>query len=123
TIQAYRVKRAWSEAQATWNEYVTGSAWGTSGAGGADDIEATPIGSVVVATSATAGTVVTINLDADAVQEWIDGDFTNNGLLLKSENENKDEFLFASSENATTAWRPVLEITLASDAGGSASAM
>lgn len=83
TIGIFRVLRNWVEGQATWNNYASGNAWAGGGASGAGDTVATASASVAV------GTITgqyyewsSATLAAD-VEGWINGDFTNNGWLLR----------------------------------------
>lgn len=119
TLRAYRVKQAWTEGTgngsatgdgATWNTYNGSSTWQTAGCSGANDVEATDIGSVACATTDLTGDDKAITLTASAVQEWISGAMTNNGLLLKMDTELNDAYRFGSSDNVTASNRPRLVI-------------
>ena len=112
TGSVYRVKRAWVEAQATWNIYSTGNNWGTAGcADTTNDREATDIGTWTHPASPTLGTSVDITLTASSVQEMISGgSFTNNGFLLQVATEVDDQISYDSTNSADTTERPKLVI-------------
>ena len=111
TLSAYRQKRAWTEAGATWNKYDGASSWQTAGGLGANDCEATDIGGVSVAASPANNTAYDITLTAAKVQEWVSGAFANNGFLLKVATETDDQLCYDSSTNATASYRPKLVVT------------
>jgi hypothetical protein len=120
TLQMYRVKRAWVENQATWNVYSTGNNWQTAGCEGANDREATPIGSQAFANSGSPITV-TVTLDAaglSLVKEMINGTFANNGFLLHFDTEVNDWVAFYSSYDSTAGNRPLCTLTGNSGSGG-----
>lgn len=112
TVRFYRIKAAWIEAQATWNNRITGTAWQTAGCDGENDREQTEIGTMSRLTTDADGTVKTITLPVSAVQGWIDGTFTNNGLMMKGDNEtsNSSGNIYASVA-ATSTKRPKITIT------------
>lgn len=109
-IQVYRLKRAWVEAQATWNIYSTGNNWGAAGGFDTTDCEQTAAGQIWLFQDMQVNRRVNIMLDCRLVQEWVDGTFTNNGVLLKSSSELNDAFTFGSSDNATAGNRPYWQI-------------
>lgn len=107
TIEIFRSKRAWVESQATWNVYATGSSWQEAGGFGADDCDATVIGSLAFTGSETAGYrdfVLTPTTKADL-------DF-GNGWLLKATDEvtASAHRAFNTSDVSTAAYRPKLVI-------------
>lgn len=108
TVQAYRLKRNWVENQATWNVYSTGNSWQTAGGTGADDIEASTIGTYSI--TATPSGVYSMNLDVALVEEWVKGTFTNNGILLKTDADTDDQVYYHSSSAETSTNRPKLVI-------------
>jgi hypothetical protein len=109
TMRAYRLKRAWVEAQATWNSYSTGNAWQTAGAIGANDIEATELGNVSV--SATPSGTITIPCDPAQIQLWVDTPASNLGVLLKMDTEADDATYYYSHTNGTSGNRPYMVVT------------
>jgi len=114
TIEIFRSKRAWVETQATWNDYATGSSWQEPGGFGADDCDATVIGSLAFTGSETPGYrdfVLTPTTKADL-------DF-GNGWLLKATDEvaagaNR---AFNTSDHSTAAYRPRLQIEYTVEGG------
>ena len=116
TYNLYAVSRAWAEAQVSWNNAATGSAWATAGALGATDRGAI-VGTV---TGGTGSRTITLNAAGIAmVQGWANG--TNNGVIIASAS-NTDGIDFASSEGSTAAQRPKLVITYTTNTGGGGTA-
>ncbi|HEX2869635.1 MAG TPA: DNRLRE domain-containing protein [Polyangiaceae bacterium] len=112
TYNLYAVSRSWNEAQVTWNNAATGSAWATPGALGASDRGAV-VGSV---TGSTGSRTITLNAAGIAmVQGWVSG--ANNGVIIASAS-NTDGIDFASSEASTASQRPKLSITYTTNVGG-----
>ena len=120
TLEAYRCKRDWVENQATWNIYSTGNNWGTAGCDDTtNDREASNIGTATLTNGMAAGTEIVVSLTASAVQDWWDGGLTNEGLLLKNSAENVNNiFYLATSDHATTGYRPKLVVAYTEAAGG-----
>jgi hypothetical protein len=120
TINAHRMLRDWIEgtldsqdrllenpAASCWIEYGNGEAWDQAGAAGPGDRAA-----AVLASTTNSGTGwYTLNITA-AVQNWVDGSWANDGLILISPNENTDSLkYFAPSEYQDENLRVVLVIT------------
>jgi hypothetical protein len=98
-MSAYRVLRVWTETESTWNVYSTGNSWGTAGcANTSTDREASSVGSITMPATEVAQ-YYGFDLMADKVQDWIDGDLTNNGILLQMATESDDTHQFESREN------------------------
>lgn len=110
TMRAFRTKRAWVEAEATWNKYTTLASWSTAGGFHADDCEQTDVGSVSVPDTQVDGVTFAITLTNASVQAMVDGTFTNNGWLIKVDTEVDDRHTFASATYATAGYRPILVI-------------
>lgn len=106
TMYVFASKRAWTEA-ATWDTYDGTNAWQTAGGGGADDANLTFIGEVWVFNTMSVDQRVNIQLDCEVVQQWLDGELDNNGVLLVMFTENNDAYTFSSSDHATAAQRPL----------------
>lgn len=117
TARWFRQKRAWVEAQATWNIYSTGNSWSTAGGFHADDCEQTDIGSRAFTATETLNEFKDWSLTASAVQGWTSGSFANNGLLGKMDTESNDAYQFALSDNATAANRPKLTVVYTEASG------
>lgn len=111
-MSAYALLQPWTESGATWNNYA-GTAWQTAGAGGANDMVSTAIGTVSMANNVSAGTKVDITLDPAAVQYMLRLDYI--GFKLQMATENNDAYLFKSSDNATAGERPQLYLEYTPD--------
>jgi hypothetical protein len=99
TLAVYRSKRRqWAgtadtsgataghpQSRASWNNYNQGGglAWQTAGGSGANDRDASAIGTSATLTSATSG-LVSITLDAASIEAALQGSFVWNGLLLQA---------------------------------------
>ena len=115
-VQALR--RNWTETGVTWNTYDGTNSWTTAGAGDttndryATDLmngnsdggwgRGTPLGSI------------TFDFDSDgvsAIQDWINGTVTNNGIIV-ADNSSSDTnaFIWRQRGYATTSSRPKLTI-------------
>ena len=109
TYQAYALKRAWTEAAATWNLFAAVSPWEIVGAKGSLDREATVVG--IISPSATGKQ--TFALSPAVVQRWVDSPATNQGIIIANET-NTDGFDFDSRDNADASLRPQLTVTYTS---------
>ena len=113
TYNVHEVRRAWNESQVTWQNAATGAPWATAGALGATDR-----GAIVGTATGPVGTT-TINLNAAGValvQQWVNGGANAGVVIAHATNTNGIDF--ASSEDATLANRPRLNITyLPQDSG------
>lgn len=90
TARAYRVRRNWSLTQVTWNVYTTGNSWSTAGCGDTtNDRESTELGTLSCVNPPSAG-YLNSTFDATLVQGWLDGTFTNNGLVWIMDTETND---------------------------------
>lgn len=104
----FQLKRAWSEAEATWNQAAAGQAWEVAGARGATDRGATVLGAATAATSGQAE--IPLNAAGVAVvQGWVDGSLANNGLAI-ADTALADGLDVRSSEYGTVAERPALVV-------------
>ncbi len=115
TYQLYAIKRAFNEAQVTWNQATSSTSWSTPGAQGTADRGA-QIGSV---SGAVGSTTVTLNAAGRAaVQSWIEG--SESGGIIVASTTNTNGIDFATSEDTTAAYRPVLEVdyTVGGSGGG-----
>lgn len=111
TYECYEMKRAWSESQATWNQYATGAAWQTPGALGTSDRGSTALGTITGSTSGAH--TLTLNAAGLALlQTWINTPSANRGLVI-SDSANWDGCDLTSSEGATPTLRPQLTVTYA----------
>lgn len=110
TMYVNRMKRNWVENQVTWNQYSSGNNWATAGGGtNSADVELSAIGSGSVTNPPTAG-YMNITLTASAIQEWLDGTFANNGIMLSMGTENNDMQRF-DGEDAANPPQLVIDYT------------
>jgi hypothetical protein len=58
----------------------------------------------------TLNTPIEMTLSASELQKLFDGTYTNNGIILFVETQSADMVVYASKDNATAAYRPVIEI-------------
>jgi hypothetical protein len=111
TWRVYRLKRNWIETQTTWKNYASGASWQTAGATGANDIDTTELGSVLVSNSSSVGTEIQISLTASEVQKMFDGTYSNYGFLIKGDPDtNRRRWYLYTRENAATDRRPKLTV-------------
>lgn len=106
-IGAHRITADWIEAEATWNNRKTGTAWGT--AGGDCDVGAQDTQLIDTWLRHTADFWFSYIL-LQQVKDWLDAVDPNYGVLLKWANETAaDSFRgFRSSDDATASQRPFL---------------
>jgi len=112
----HRVLRNWVINQATWNSYSTGNTWQTAGGFGALDAEQAAVATREF-TAAEANGVKSWTIDTDSVKEWIDGDTSNYGWLIKTSVESDDGYRFATDNDAVEANRPKLTIVYITEEG------
>ena len=103
TISVYRLKVANTLSQVTWNVRVTGTAWTTAGGFNAAECEQTPIGSLSLSATESAG-FKSISL-TPTTKSGLDLGF---GWLIKVDTETDDAYAYYSSEHTTAAERPKL---------------
>jgi len=108
--ESYEVKRDWKESEVTWNEFASGSSWGTAGANSADDKGSDIIlrfqpKATIFGKSCSSFTKGGVSL----VQSWIDESSLNNGIIIQS-GSLSDAFVFSSKESTTIGDRPELTI-------------
>jgi len=107
TIELYRVLRNTSMCQATWNVAQTGNAWAIPGCGDTTtDRAAVPEGSVTTSGVNRWYSYNVLNL----VQNWVNGTWPNNGVLLRTDTNTAAQFYFASAQDGTPALCPKLII-------------
>jgi hypothetical protein len=109
SYELYALKRAFSEAQTTWQRATSMVNWQTSGANGSNDRETTVLGAL----TGSAGTTLTITLNAAGlakVQAWINDPASNFGFVLLDYGV-IDGLYLRSSEYGTVSQRPRLSVT------------
>lgn len=127
TLRLYRMIRAWVEGTGnnsasgdgvTWITYDGVNNWTAAGGFDPADCEQTGIGSRAFSATETLNEFKDFVLTPSAVQAWISGAFTNNGLMLKADTELNNLYRFASSDHATAAIWPKLVTEYTLPAGG-----
>ena len=78
-VAAYRILKDWAEMQVTYNNRLTGTAWGTPGLLSGTDYNATAVAN---SGNVSAAGWVTFNVTS-VVQGWVSGTYANEGLLLR----------------------------------------
>ena len=99
TIKLYRLTNSWVGSQVTWNQRSSGVSWSTAGG----DYQNTALATF-------SPTLVNQYRDIDVTavtQGWMNGSFSNHGLLLRASGSN-GEVRFGSNESTTTTQRPQL---------------
>jgi len=105
-VTIHRGLVAWVEAQSTWNNRITATAW-TGGSGGVAGTEYNTTATATTAVGAQ-GADYDWNVAVD-VQGFIDGTYTNNGWWLIGTATLADRLkAFSSSDHATAGQRPEL---------------
>lgn len=112
TMRAHRCLRDVVSNQATWNIWKTANNWTSGGASSSgNDYEATEMGNGSIPASPTINTQMTaITFTASELQKLYDGTYTNNGIILFVDTQVNDLIIYASLDNATPAYRPVITI-------------
>lgn len=121
TVSVYRVFKNWLDTQATWNSYQTGVTW--SGAGcsaandsGTDDGDYDRKFTAEDSDSSISTGSYSIILDVtDLANKWFNGTAKEYGVLIKSNNENTNNYITAYESSQTDSLRPYLEVSFASD--------
>jgi hypothetical protein len=113
TMYAHRCLRDVNELQATWNIWKTSNNWGTAGCSNSttDYDGAVTLGTMTQPASPTLNTALQMTLSASEIQKLYDGTYTNNGIILFVDTQNTDAIIYASSTDATSAYRPFITIT------------
>jgi hypothetical protein len=113
TMRAHRCLRDVVSAECTWNIWKTANNWGTAGASGSGtDFEATEMGNGSIPASPTINTQMdAITFVAADLQKLYDGTYTNNGIILFVDTQTNDLIQYASTDNGTAAYRPIITIT------------
>ena len=107
--ECYALLKGWDEDEVTWNEALSGVAWGTAGALSASDRGA----EVVCSVNATSTGPLTVNFNNDGLallQTWLDTPSANHGIIIANPT-NSNGADFHASESATAMARPKLVVT------------
>ena len=109
SLAGYAMLRPWQAGEATWEQAAAGTTWTSAGASGIDDRAST-----VAAASLLANDLGPATLDVTAlIQQWQTDPSSNYGLMIIPGGSDKTVLSLASAEYSLPAWRPRLEITLA----------
>jgi hypothetical protein len=126
TYNLYNMRRSWVEGTLTtgatsttstnWTTYDGANTWGTAGAANttSDRYNTNLWGAGTSSFSSTGSKTIDLNTDGIAVlQGWINGSIPNYGMTIQnySGSTTANDLQISSSENATTANRPTLNIT------------
>jgi len=104
-ISAYRIITSWVESEVTYNKADSSTNWATAGMASGTDYASTAAG-----TSASVSSAGWATIDiTDLVQDWVDGTYTNKGVVLKL--TTAGHLKTRMSEYSTTSYRPKLEVT------------
>lgn len=116
SVNVHRVLVDWNEAQVTYNNRLTGTAWTVAGAG--QDVLITPSATITLdATAAAAFVSWESHGLRDDVQRWVQGTLANYGWWMIApsvEAQGTTQLggnIFASRDHATAGIRPKLTIT------------
>lgn len=112
TLSAHRCLRDVVSNQATWNIWKTGNNWGTAGCSNptTDYDGAVAIGTMTQPASPTLNVALEMTLNAAEFQKLYDGTYTNNGIVLFVDTQNADQIRYASTDNLTSAYRPIISL-------------
>jgi len=113
TMDARRCLRVVVSNQATWNVFSTGNNWGTAGCSNSttDYDGAVAIGTMTQPASPTLNVPLQMTMTASELQKLYDGTYANNGIILFVDVQNADGIPYASTDNATSAYRPFITVT------------
>jgi len=110
-VGCYRVLTHWDELQATYNNRLTGTAWGSAGMLSGTDYVATAIGTFTVSAAGWVSYDVT-----STVQGWVNGSYANEGVMYRE--TSTGHCYTRMSEYATdTSLRPKLAVTYTASPG------
>ncbi|MHC4712317.1 MAG: putative Ig domain-containing protein [Planctomycetota bacterium] len=102
---AYRIITDWDVSEVTYNNAKSGTSWGTAGMQSGTDYASTAAGT---SSSITSAGWVTIDI-TDLVQDWVDGTYTNRGVVLRLTSGGHPRTRMA--DYSTQSYRPKLEVT------------
>lgn len=107
TYEAYALKRAWAEPEATWNAYAAALPWEVAGAKGSFDRETTVAGTITPPATGEQS----FALSPDLVQRWVDAPASNRGIIV-ADGAITDGMAFSSRESTAVDQRPRLTVTV-----------
>jgi myo-inositol-hexaphosphate 3-phosphohydrolase len=109
TYPVYGLVRPWQEQQATWKIASTGVNWASAGAQGANDRNATQIGTLSARRTGQA-TLILNAAGVALVQSWVNNPATNHGIIIQRYSAS-NAIAFNSSEASSVTTRPRLNLT------------
>jgi hypothetical protein len=114
TFRVYRLLRDWDLTTATWNNYSTGNAWGTAGAGNTttDYDGAAEVAATVFNTGDAVNTVKSFSMDPTIMTQMIDGTLPDYGWIIKADTELNDAYLMHSGNAASQNNAPIFYAVL-----------
>lgn len=112
-LQARRVLRAYHATQVTWNVYTTGNNWTTAGAQSAgNDVSTEVYDGPVMASASLANQVIRLDLTTLVKDDLAAASTTLRVILgMANADASKNAISLASKDNATAAYRPILEVS------------
>ncbi|MFH1521439.1 MAG: DNRLRE domain-containing protein [archaeon] len=100
TVKAYRLTSEWIEAEASWNDRITSTAWSSTGG----DYDSSEIDTQIFSNSSGNYYNFTIT---EAVAGWTSESYNNYGIILVSSNTFAGNYSqISSSDSATASQRP-----------------
>jgi hypothetical protein len=103
TVDIFRLRRNWSDAEATWRRATSSTLWEVPGANGPSDREMEPAVHQVV--TGVTGQWVSFDV-TNIVQSWVSGAVANRGMLLQGASGGGVKYTFCSSQfPASEGWR------------------
>lgn len=112
SVGAYRLLRDWTSG-VTWNTYDGTHGWSAAGAAGSSDAAPAPAATQTIGTATGAVEFYPTKL----VQDWIDGDIPNQGLLLRDVTPNSPDNDITLSPTEVGGTDPELDVTWVPRAG------
>ena len=107
-VNVYEVLENWTESEASYNNRLTGTAWGSAGCGGS------PSRSLTAEDDFTASSTGVYSVDIiNAMKRWVNGTSENYGVVFDMSSSNG--VWLRSSEYSTQGERPKLNVQYTSD--------
>ncbi|MHC4712023.1 MAG: putative Ig domain-containing protein [Planctomycetota bacterium] len=107
-ISAYRLLKSWVESEVTYNKKDSSTNWASPGLQSGTDYASS---ASATSSSVTSAGWATLDI-TDLVQDWVDGTYTNRGVLLRL--ITSGHLKTRMSEYSTSSVRPKLEVTYTS---------
>ena len=97
----YRLNRSWAESGVTWNKYDGTNSWTTAGG----DFDSVKWATTTIAAVGWSSWNIT-----NLIQNWVNGSYSNYGMLVKSDTTGSGTANIASSDHSDSAKWPILEL-------------